>query len=596
MTHEACGQSSRSRWSLAGDRLAIPAALVALIFVAHYRRWPEFGLYGDDHGFFGGVIVGSWTDTLNHLWYSLTRWPQGRPLGLGLNLGALPYAVFELGGLPGLHLVGFAVAATNALLLYLLISRVAAPAAAFAGAAFFTLSPASTAHLQLVYSYNYGIAILVGLLATLAALDRRPLLFAGGLAAAFTMAEPVVMFALLIPPLLTLHRPEGWSARALRHVLLWGAIVVLLLAVRRYIGDPHGAERVGEMTSAPLRTLGRAIESAVTGPSTYATLVADRIVIPLKELDRGLAVLMAGCGLLVLGALARTQARAAASADQRPKPRPMLAALLLVAAGALVMLATYATYFRSPWHPANWRQGFMSGVHIAPALGAAVLGAGVVQAAVAALPGRLRWAALAPVAVALMLLGGFGEIVQRDHASAWTFQKKFWQAYRTLCRDATEGTYVLVLDRNLPHNRTVELFSWGSEVLPGALFRYRGTPLPPGAAAKDAAAPVPARADTGAGVIRRPPVVILTDPDPAKAIGYDGTGHRWKPTYYFMLPKKADETPTDGNVILLEFGPGGWERIEGVIPVDGGTLALRPPVGDLLGRIPATRLAPVYDL
>ena len=493
--------------------------------------------------------------------------------------------------------------------------------------------------LSLHEAYNFEIAMAVAVAGAHAALSRRPVLFVVCLAATLTMNEPAAMFMLIAPPLLSLHVGGTRPARLLRHGALWVAVALAVLLARWLIGDPWGAERVGEIMSAPSDMFARGRRSAFVGFGTFGSLLVERLRQPLQEADGGIVVAAVSCGLLALAALSWLQwrsGRPGASGSEAPRARgvaleAMGAAMVLVlycgwliatharahvarttaacgivalvalgwhlwrsrraavpahtaqvsapravtlmAAGLTTMLAMYFTYFRAPWYPADHRTGCYSAVHAAPAVGAALLAAGLAHAALSWLPRRARWATLLAVAMGLGLLGGFGEIMQREYEASWLFQQDFWRSYRHLCRDATDNTLVLVSDRDLPKRRFIQDFSWGSEFLPDLLFSYHEMKI-----------------DTRA--LQRPPVVILIGHDPTKPIRREGAMLQWIPAHdYFKL---GAEQPEDGNIIVLERRNNQWRRIDGVVPIEGGTLTLRPVGGDLLDSIPLTPLAKVY--
>ena len=563
------GARVRSR----GARLAYAGcAVAALSFIGYFRRWSQFGFYGDDAAMIGGAINRSWHEEFQHLLLCLTGWPQGRPLGFGINLGVVPHAVFAVGGLGALHLFAFALLAVNATLLYAAVARSSPPVVAFAVAAFYAASPADTVKPSLVYGYNFEIAILFGLLAVHAALSRRAWSFSLAVIAALWMVEPVALFALAAPPFLLPRGTEGRRAWLVRHVCVWTGVVALVLSARRLVGDSNGGERVGEALASPLITLHHAVGSAWTGLATHADLVAERVLLPAREGAGTGWTMVALAGAVALGTLLALSAEVRGrGGDKRDTPPPVIGAVSLVGGGVLTMLACYAAYFRLPWYPASWRDGFLSGVHVVPALGAALVFGGLVQALLAALPRRLGRLALLLPAVALAMLAGFGDLVQQDYATSWRFQKEFWRAYTELCRDAADGTYVVVRDRGLPPVRYTDLLSWTAEILPDGLFQYHE-------------------------VVARPPVVMLGAPKLAQLIRAEGSGFRWTPAYHYMLPKGPDEQPQPGNVIVLERREGRWRRVQGDAAVVGGTLRLRPAAGDFLGRLRARPLAHVFGV
>jgi len=559
-----------SRWLIA------VLALSALTFIGYFFHFRNFGFYGDDHAFFGGMVNRTWSSEWQNFKFCITQWPQGRPLGMGFNLSLLPFILYQLGGLPALHLAAAGFVIVSATLLFALLRPRLGDLAAFTASGFYTVAPADTVALSLVYSFNFEIAIICSLLASLCALRGRWLAYGLLLAASLLMVEPTAMIALFLPLALTFQTDRRWLWRAALNLTLWVAVLGLILAVRSWIGDPWGSERVGELGRAPLVTLQRGLESAVTGTQTHWSLVGERLLAAWTELDFAVTlslVLAAGVGWGALVFLSRRE---------EPCDHIRWRDLALLGLTSVVtMAAIYFCYFRTPWYPANWKTGFMSGVHVISAVSAS-LAVGVVAAILArGFSGRGRPAIYMFAATLLGSLAAFGNLVQRDYAASWDFQKNFWRAYTELCRDAGEGTYVLILDRHLPRIRFIDLFSWGTEILPDALFHYRNPPplqrtVLAGETQPDKRLHDGSPAQTSAA-LKRPPVVIVTASELATAISFDGQRYAWKATYHFMLPKKPEEQPQPGNVIALHFGSDGtWHRIEGEQPVDGGTLRLKP--------------------
>jgi hypothetical protein len=338
------------------------------------------------------------------------------------------------------------------------------------------------------------------------------------------------------------------------------------------------------------------VTSAFTGFRTHFDLVRERLIQPFKEGDA--EVYYAMLATATIASLTAWTTRSYLVRHQSPvSPRNGDAIMTerawwpearLLLAGCAIMLAVYFCYFRSPWYPANWRNGFMSGVHMIAALGSCLVFSALVSLLMKVLPLRFRAAAVVLPIVTFTCFAGFGELVQRDYANSWKFQRKFWQAYARLCPDASDGTFVLVLDRNLPQIRYIDLFSWGSEILPGALFSYQNLPITRPTSPNGS---VP-------GFLTRPPSVILTAPELVTAIRRTSLGYAWKPTYYFMLPKSPGQQPEARNIIVLTYDTQGtWHRLEGDIAVDGGVLQLKPAEGEnLLRKAHKSPLAAVYGL
>ncbi len=66
----------RSTKVVAGDNSGlIVAGLLAVVFVAYFRRNAEFGLYSDDPAIFGSLINRDWPAEMRNVWFCLTTWP-----------------------------------------------------------------------------------------------------------------------------------------------------------------------------------------------------------------------------------------------------------------------------------------------------------------------------------------------------------------------------------------------------------------------------------------------------------------------------------------------------------------------------------------
>lgn len=567
------------------------AALVSIVFLGYFRHFREFGFYGDDASFFARAIIQGWSGQWEYLWHALTVWTQGRPLAYGFSLGLLPYLVFSVGSLAGLHFFSFLLVAANVVLLYRLVNRFFPAWTAFCAAGYYGLCPADTVKPSFGYGFCFEISIMVALGASFATLDKKPLRYVLLLATGLLMMEPVVMLPLVVPLVFTFQRTREWLRAAGRHVGLWLLVFVAVLGCRALIGNQDDDGRVAQIVSAPLVTLQRAVTSALTGSRTHVDLWFERIPLPIREIDYRLGLLMGVVMFLSGFALYGQYTAGMHNRDSAPdSSTPSAGAAKLMVAGILLLLATYACYFRDPHYPCLWRHGFMSGVHVIPALGGALLLAGLMGVlAQLATPVLQGWFLALPT-VLLTLLAGFGDLVQRDYAASWQFQREFWKAYAVLCADASDRTFVAVLDQNIPQLRFIEPYSWCMEVLPGALYYYRDTPNMGRPSAIN-------RIQAGPGsLLQIPPSVIFTAPDLVTGIKFSEGSYAWKQTYYFMLPKTAQQQPQSGNVIVLVIKEGLWTRVTGDLPVEGGTIHLLDPGPSLLERAKKTSLAAVFGL
>ncbi|QYM79780.1 hypothetical protein K0B96_03950 [Horticoccus luteus] len=564
-----------------GWPLWVFTALIA--WAGYFTHVAGFGLYGDDVAFIGTALNRPWGEEWAWVNFCFTKWPQGRPLGMGLNLSLLPYLVGKSGGLLALHLFGLVVFATNGYLLARLSNRFLSLAGVYGVAAFYALAPVAVVQAQLVFAYNTQISLLCALLSAFAAIHGRWLWYVAGVVVTTLMGEPASVAALLLPFALTLEwRKRQWMGYPLRTILLWIGSVATVLVLRVRIGDPWGQERVGELFGHPAEVARRALMAAGTGTVTQFKLIGERIMVPWHHVSGESVVvfLAVGSAVTLLFQFGHRLIRPKNSSPVQVPTAPNGAAVKLgswrvFVAGALVLAGAYASFFRAPWFPGTWSTGFMSGLHCVPSAGGALcIGFAVDRMTLVNWRGA-QFALRILLGATLGSLAAFGSIVQQDYCGVWRFQKTFWRAFDQLCEDAGERTFVVVVDRKLPHFRYTDCFSWTSEITPGALYDYNAVV----ASASDR----PARSP-----LQIPPSVILCAPTLAETISLRDGHFQWKPTDYFMLPKSAEQQPQDGNVIVLERTATGWTRWQGTAAVEGGTLrlkssqpAVRPPLRPL---------------
>lgn len=184
-----------------GAALALSAALVWLAQFHHFR---DFGLYEDDYWFISEAM-GKGPDYLaSRFVTAFTTLPQGRPFGFFLP-DLLSFVGDKLGGLAGIYLVGFAVVSLNTCLCYTLLRTRVPLAPAAVGAAVFCLFPADTTRILLTHDFQLQPSLTFALLSALAyTAGKRPLAYVVG--AGSLLAYESGFLALLALPLFTARR------------------------------------------------------------------------------------------------------------------------------------------------------------------------------------------------------------------------------------------------------------------------------------------------------------------------------------------------------------------------------------------------------
>jgi len=565
--------------------VAVCLCLGLIVFLAYYQNFTAFGLYGDDAVFFGNALNRSWREAWDNFVFCLTQWPQGRPLGVGINLSLLPFLVGKIGGLPALHLVAWLLLVVNMVVLYHLVKKVSCPAVAASAALFYGLCPAHVVRHHLTYAFGQ-ISILCALLCVGAALSGRWLLFGLGCLITITMAETAAVAAVVAAVLLTFRPTWNWARSAGLMAILWMAAVGLVLFIRKLLGDPWGNERVGDMLADPLETMGRSLQSAFTGPRVHLDLVIERLLMPISQWDNGLlapsivAAFIAGFLFVYLGRFAGVENKCDEVQSFSSRAR---GSVILTISGLFTMVAVYAAYFRSPWCPADWRTGFMSGVHLVPAFGSALFVSGLF-AALDFLPRKVRprYVQSVVAVVGVGLLTAFGAYVQREYAAVHRLHQETWRAFHDLCRDVGSHSFVLILSQNLPHLRYAENFSWTTEWMPYGLIDYKRA--------------------SETGLLMVPPdfvapLAIAVGKSLEDAIEVGEHGYRWRRSHFFTrLADSREWDPSPGKIAVIRRTNLGWRRLTGEVPVHGGTIRLLDPLTGVPDELPLKPLAASYGL
>ena len=148
------------------------ALSAALVWIAQFHHFRDFGLYEDDYWFISEAMGKNLDYLFSRLHTAFIALPQGRPFGFFLP-DLFSFVGDKLGGLAAIYLLGFAIVTLNTFLCYRLL-RVRVPATPSAvGAAVFCLFPADTTKILLTHDFQLQPSLTFALLASLAYTARR---------------------------------------------------------------------------------------------------------------------------------------------------------------------------------------------------------------------------------------------------------------------------------------------------------------------------------------------------------------------------------------------------------------------------------------
>ena len=502
----------------------------ALVWIAQFHHFRDFGLYEDDYWFISEAMGKDPTYLASRFQTAFTSLPQGRPFGFFLP-DLLSFIGDKLGGLPAIYLLGFAVVTLNTFLCYRLLRARVPVAAAAIGAAVFCLFPADTTKILLTHDFQLQPSLTFALLSALAyAADRRWLAYVVGAGALLSYESGfLALFAL---PLFL----RKWDRRTLgelaRHVLVLAVVVAGAVVLRFAVGEGRATSSVGSVGEIVPPLVG----SLVFGParSLAGMFYGPLRALPTWDVEALIAAVLVALGFALVVVTVHRQRIERARRD----------ALQVAAAGAVMLMLGYGLAFTH--FPPNALVGRGTSVHLGATLGMSVLAAGAAWLMLSMRPGI----ATAVLAAYIALASGYYVTIGRDFIHSWQVQRAFWQEVAVCCSDLRDGT-VLIYELN-PTDEPTFIFanSWADALVLGETFDFPKTWSNP------------------------PRLFSLTQW--ADRVQPDGDHLQW------LVPAASwdehwEELP-QGNVILLRRGPdGGLLRVTGSIEAAGRALPLKPP-------------------
>ena len=511
------------------EGLVALALSAALVWIAQFHHFRDFGLYEDDYWFVSEAMGKDPSYLASRLQTAFTTLPQGRPFGFFLP-DLLSFIGDKLGGLPAIYLLGFAVVTLNTFLCYRLLRARVPVAAAAIGAAVLCLFPADTTKILLTHDFQLQPSLTFALLSALAyAADRRWLAYMVGAGALLSYESGfLALFAL---PLFLRRWDRRMLGELVRHVLILTGVVVGAVILRYAVGEGRATSSVGSVGDI----LPPLVGSLLFGP---ARSLAGMFYGPLRTLPTwDVEALIAG----LLVALCFAFLLVTVQRERRDRARGD--AVQVVVAGAVMLMLGYGLAFTH--FPPNALVGRGTSVHLGATLGMSVLAAGTAWLMLSIRPGI----ATAVLAAYLALASGYYVTIGRDFIHSWQVQRAFWQDVEACCSDLRDGT-VLVYELNSTEEPTfIFANSWADALVLDEAFDFPKTWSSP------------------------PRLFSLTEW--VDRVQPDGEHLRW------LVPAASwdehwEELP-QGNVILLRRGAdGGLLRVTGSVEVAGRALQLKP--------------------
>lgn len=534
------------------SKLLAFATIALTAFLAHFLYFRSFGLYEDDYWSIATAYDWDWSRLKDQAVFCFTQWPQGRPLNHFLP-ALLAFVGARTGGLPSMYLIGALWLAVNGYLAFRIAANWLPAVCAIVVGVFYVLFPADTTHELLIHVAHVQGAMTFLLLALL-------LFFRGGYArwAAYPIASLCLMsyetsfLPFLAAPLLTLSLSERGTWRRLIAHGCACALIVVLIATVRYVGNDS---RAAAALANPAESIWRSFSSLYLGPATCVRAYVHAIWEGVAHLDATGAGI--SLGILVSVLLASRSCMRAGGGPERDVS-PLLWGALATWAGAYAL--TLINY------PPTYIMGRFTSVHTASAWPVALAcGCG---ACLLRRSGSGRRIAILLVAVCTLALVSYSLFLQREYIAAWNTQKHYWNQILRLAPDAEPGVAILAQSSgSTATTPVIAAGSWADYYACRLLFEVRAGDV---------------GVDFGS----------LTVLGPLLRLSSRSDGIEWTPRFWTGETVRADSS----NLILFHAHDGLLERVTSLETPTGSVSTTRPiPPPDSCPRPRARLLREVLD-
>lgn len=537
--------------------LANSLVLTAIVGLAYFIHSGQMGIYEDDYVYIASPLDFTFQQLVDHIRWALTTLPQGRPLGWALPQ-TLTFFGWRAAGFQGVYALAFVVMAVNAILFYLLLLRLTTIPYALFGALGFILFPADTTHSFLMHAFGLHTGLVFLLIGSHLVLSRQWFLgyLAAG-AALFIYESTFLPFLAL--PLVLVPWDRRWVGGVIRHLAICLAILAVDFFLRRYVGEM----RVMQELSSPTNVLFETLSGMAMGPVVSGLAYFYRFVTPWFRPNLEIAFVSGIAFIILLWTFLRAPFQAQppiARTIQLPGMTIQFGKriadlfgqvpLQYLAAGIVMVIFSYGLGF-THFPPISYA-GRLTSVHVAAAVGSGFVVGWICTAVYyLAQKSKRQYIVVGLLAFYFASLVGFGVLVQKDFAAAWSNQKALWSAIVRLVPDLQEDTVILVVEDGLPQTFFIDsMTEWTApNILPQALQ------FP---------------ADW-----KRVPRVFFTQGDWTDAIKFKN--EEWHLKLDQWVPEDLqDYRFTPSKFVLLQVRDGTLARIEGPLNVAGKPFEFKP--------------------
>jgi len=534
------GTATQPRTLTSKEYAAAGLLLTSAVFLVHFLRFHEFGVYEDDFW----SVAAEMGQPLKDLWFltifHFQHWYTGRPLNhlLPILLGRVGY---RLGGLQAIYAIGAAWLSINSFLTYAIARRLFPAIPSLVVGLAYVLFPADTTKVLLIHVAHVQGAMTFMLLGLLLWFREGWWRRIGYLVAGISLLSYESAFLpFLCAPLLLPATKEKRPLRVwLEHIAACTLIIGVDAVIRVHTGDKRAVDTAGNMGEA----LYRSITSLFIGPAASGASLFRSTFIGYENLD--FPVLFLALGLLALITYVAVNLKICTDSSSTSNPGQTRHALLVGGAALITWSASYALTLTN--YPPTQQMGRITSTHVAAGWPFALL-AGSIAYFILGLRARERRLASVGAGFAFVGLFSYHQYIQAEYVRSWGLEKQFWSQIVELAPDM-DGSSVIVTGSPEPHiSPVIGSNSWADDEACQRIFGV------------NAAGKLPHFAHLG----------IL---GPAVVFRKSGSQVEWDPEYWggpFITIDPA-------NLILFKSDRGVLRRVE-TVDVSTGSLRTTRPI------------------
>ena len=528
------------------SNLPILILLAAVIWIARFWFFKDFGFYEDDYYYISSKMGSNWAHIINSNIYSFTHFYQGRPL-LFLFPSIFSFFGSLIGGMHFLYIIAFIILLTNSFLFYNLLRKFLDKKYALLGVILFALFPTDTTQAYLIHTFSIQISVMFFLTASLLYLSNKKIISYIFIFLSLMTYETLFLLFSIIPFLK--NQKIKINSKIIWHWIIMFVMVAFTGALRFLFKE----EKISKLSLLP--ALKWSYTNVVYGPVMVAYSYVNSIVLVISKFSVFWPKTIFYLVLFFIGFfflfyfLNFNIKKSSGSKDNFQKMKRLLLISLI-----LIPLAYPLTLTVSAESINNGRS---SRVHLAACIGTPILIISLIYIISSSINFRYKRQLFAVLlALLFTFLIGFCLTIQNDYKESWHEQKVFWKNVLRLCPDIEKRVFILYSGDYCRGSNQICAYSWSMPLVLDQIYYFDSRP--------------------SYGMDNLPSAVLFLQSGWINYAEINGTELILNLEAVYTYGQTKMPKLFEGKVILLENINGTLVRRTGNLTIDGKDFMLKP--------------------